>query len=161
MRKSTSFSLLALLFVAITIWTLALQKPDHKLHIYFLDIGQGDSIYIRTPSGNDILVDGGPNDKVLSQLSQVMPINDRTIDLVIATHNDSDHVGGLIPVLNNYKVNEVWINGAIHTTQTYFNLMAAIKKQKADGANIKVVTRGLKENWVDVNLVALAPIKSF
>lgn len=77
---------------------------DGKLHITFCDAGQGDAIYIRTPKSFDILVDGGPDDKVLSCLGKHMPFWDRTIDIVILTHPHADHLIGLISVLQRYQV---------------------------------------------------------
>jgi beta-lactamase superfamily II metal-dependent hydrolase len=160
-RKITVTSLIILLFVSITIWSMALQKPDQKMHIWVLDIGQGDSIYGRLPTGQDFLVDGGPDDKVLSELSDVMPFNDREINLVIATHNDADHITGLTPVMSHYKVDEIWINGATHTTQTYFRLLASIKQQKKEGATVKAVTKGDTYKLGDATMTALAPLQSW
>ena len=68
------------------------------LHVYFLDVGQGDAQLIEF-EGKQVLIDGGPDGKVLSELGQVMPFNDRSIDLVILTHPDADHINGLIKVL--------------------------------------------------------------
>lgn len=77
---------------------------DGKLHVIFCDVGQGDAIFIRTPNGSDILVDGGPDDSVLSCLSGHMPFWDRAIEVVILTHPDFDHLNGLISVFKRYNV---------------------------------------------------------
>ncbi len=77
---------------------------DGKLHVVFCDVGQGDAIYIRTPSGKDILVDGGPSDRVLNCLSRHMPFWDKTIDLMILSHPHADHITGLISVLDRYSL---------------------------------------------------------
>lgn len=74
------------------------------LRVSFLDVGQGDSIFIESPSGRQVLIDGGKNRAVIRKLSQVMPWYDRTIDVVIATHPDADHIGGLVDVLARYRV---------------------------------------------------------
>src|SRR3990167_3376933 len=76
-----------------TSWAL-FELPDQLLHVYFLDIGQGDSIFIKTPENHKILIDGGPNGRVLNELSEIMPFFDKTIDLIILTHPHADHVGG-------------------------------------------------------------------
>ena len=79
--------------------------PDGKLHVVFLDVGQGDAIFIETPSGKQILIDGGPSEtQVLAQLGNQMPFWDRTLDLVVLTHPDADHINGLVPVLERYQV---------------------------------------------------------
>jgi beta-lactamase superfamily II metal-dependent hydrolase len=74
------------------------------LQVSFLDVGQGDAIYIRAPNGNDILIDGGPDDSVIQKLHEVMPSFDKDIDLMIATHPDKDHIAGLSTVLEQYQV---------------------------------------------------------
>jgi len=95
----------ALSLVAVLAWAAVFSLPDGKLHIYFLDIGQGDAILLRTPGGRTILVDGGPDPLLLtSRLGQVLPFWQRRIDLVVATHADQDHIAGLVPVIEHYEV---------------------------------------------------------
>ncbi len=78
---------------AILIWAILLGQPDGRLHVYFLDIGQGDGILIQTPSGRQLLIDGGSSPQQLAaELGTVMPFWDRAIDLVLMTHPDSDHM---------------------------------------------------------------------
>ena len=82
--------------------------PDGRLHVVFLDVGQGDAIFIQTPSGKQVLIDGGPSERVLlSQLGRQMPFWDRTLDVMLLTHPDTDHVTGLVPVLERYQVETV------------------------------------------------------
>lgn len=78
--------------------------PTGDLEVAFLDVGQGDSILITAPNGNQLLIDGGPDRQVLRSLGLVMPFFDRTIDLVIASHPDMDHIGGLPQVFENYEI---------------------------------------------------------
>ncbi len=75
-----------------------------ELKIYFFDVGQGDSIFIETEDDKQVLIDGGPDNKLIQRLSEAMPFWDRTIDLVILTHTDNDHLVGLLEVLKRYKV---------------------------------------------------------
>ena len=86
--------------------SIASQK-DGLLKVYFLDVGQGDSIFVETPNGNQILIDGGPDNKVIQKLAKVMPFYDHDIDMVIATHPHADHIAGLIEVLERYNVKNV------------------------------------------------------
>ncbi|MBI2003477.1 MAG: MBL fold metallo-hydrolase [Parcubacteria group bacterium] len=74
------------------------------LKVYFFDVGQGDSVFIETGDGKQVLIDGGPDNKVIQRLSEVMPFWDRTIDIIILTHPDQDHIAGLPEVLKRYKV---------------------------------------------------------
>lgn len=80
------------------------SKGEDGLKVYFLDVGQGDSIFIEAENKIQILVDGGPDNKVIQELSKVMPFWDRTIDFIVLTHTDHDHIGGLPEVLKRYKV---------------------------------------------------------
>ncbi|HUQ85554.1 MAG TPA: MBL fold metallo-hydrolase [Candidatus Limnocylindrales bacterium] len=75
-----------------------------KLKVVFCDVGQGDGIYIRTPEGQDIIVDGGPDNSILLCLSENMPFWDREIELMILTHPHADHYTGLISIAKSYKV---------------------------------------------------------
>ena len=90
---------------AVLIWSAGYSLPDQRLHIYFLDVGEGDAILLRTPGGRVVLVDGGHDPLTLtSHLGQILPFWQRRIDLVIATHADHDHLAGLIPVVERYRV---------------------------------------------------------
>ncbi|HUC88718.1 MAG TPA: ComEC/Rec2 family competence protein [Candidatus Paceibacterota bacterium] len=121
--------LIIILFIsAFFIWYfIYFHQHNNYLKVAFLDVGQGDSIYIEAPNGKQMLIDGGPDTKVLSRLAEVMPFGDRSIDLILATHNDSDHIGGLPYVLDHYKVGNIIENGVIGTTKIYQNLDNKIK----------------------------------
>ena len=98
----------ALAFVATLAWLALAGLPDGKLHVYFLDVGQGDAILIQAPDGRQILVDGGPSPiALLNELGAVLPFWDRSLDLVVLTHPDGDHITGLIPLLDRYRVARV------------------------------------------------------
>jgi len=91
--------------VAILVWVAALGQPDGYLHVYFLDVGQGDGILVQTPSGRQVLVDGGLSPQVLySELGAVMPFWDRSLDLVIASHPDGDHIGAQEVLPQRYRI---------------------------------------------------------
>ena len=95
--------LITLLFsIAITVW-LSVFVTDSNLHIIACDVGQGDAILIQRKT-SQILIDGGPSNKVLDCLGNYMPFWDRQIELVILTHPQEDHYGGLIDVFKTYKV---------------------------------------------------------
>lgn len=106
--------LLCLLAVTVIIWLWPessrvsfLKKDCYCLEVSFLDVGQGDAILIETPDGFEMLVDGGPNAAVLRALSSERSFFDRDIDLVVSTHPDLDHIGGLIDVLKRYNVKTI------------------------------------------------------
>src|SRR3989344_6078871 len=108
MRRSVQIKaivILLLLMLMLCIWyAIAAEDRRGLLIVSFLDIGQGDAIFIEAPTGRQVLIDGGAGTAVLRRLSGVMPWFDRTIDVVIGTHPDQDHIGGLIDTLARYKV---------------------------------------------------------
>ncbi len=104
MKKNTIIIISVLFFAFMA---AVASGGDDGLKVYFLDIGQGDSIFIETGNGIQILVDGGPDNTVIQELSEVMPFWDRTIDFIVLTHPDHDHVGGLPEVLKRYKVSGI------------------------------------------------------
>ncbi|MBT5338704.1 MBL fold metallo-hydrolase [Candidatus Falkowbacteria bacterium] len=132
---------------------------NQEMQVHFLDVGQGDSIYIRTPSEQDILIDGGPNKNVLSQLGEVMPFWDREIDVMILSHPHSDHATGLVEVLRRFDVKQIYYTGVLHTAPDYLAWLDEIKKQEL---NLKIVDQPFEIDFgEDVKLEFLYPDESF
>lgn len=100
--------------------------PDGKLHVHILDVGQGDAALLVTPSGEQVLIDGGPDLSLLSQLDRHMPFFDRTIELLVITHPDADHITALPAVLNRYAIGQVLMTGAEHSSGKYDALRSII-----------------------------------
>lgn len=118
----SEWSVFGLIAAAAVLSFLALNAAafgDKHLDVYFLDVGQGDAIFIQSANGNQVLIDGGPDAKVITELSKVMPFNDRSIDLVILTHPDADHINGLIEVLKRYQVGQILENPIEHDSPAY------------------------------------------
>lgn len=104
-------------------------QQQQEMQIHFIDVGQGDSILIQTPSNKTILIDGGPpeaGEKVVSYLEK-LKIN--KIDLLIATHPDIDHIGGLPKVMKSIKVEQILDSGKIHSTKTYVRYLNQIRNK--------------------------------
>ena len=95
--------------------------------VFFLDVGQGDASLIRTRDGQDLLIDGGPDDAVLEGLADAMPWWDRDIETIVVTHLDADHYVGLFAVLRRYRVGEVWWTGVAPTTETARRFAATVE----------------------------------
>jgi competence protein ComEC len=92
----------------VLVWLVILGSPGDRLSVTFLDIGQGDAILIRSPSGHNILVDGGPSgEDITAALGRHLPFWDRHLHLVVLTHPDQDHMAGLVTVLERYDVDQV------------------------------------------------------
>ena len=129
--KGFKYYFLGLLFLAaIFVWYAVLKESRNGLLVAFLDVGQGDAIFIEASNGNQILVDAGPNKKVLSELSKIMPFYDRSIDMIIESHPDSDHIGGMIDVLRRYKIGAVMETGVDSDTAVYKTLENLIREKE-------------------------------
>ena len=141
-KKYWLFFFTFLLLVAnIFIFYLDWQNSHRGLTFAMLDVGQGDALFIESPTGTQILVDGGPPKKILSQLSRVMSPFDRNIDAFIITNPDADHIAGFLDVLKIYKVDKVFESGALTDSKTYQNLKDEIKKNNTPDILAK---RGMK-----------------
>jgi len=119
-----SFNILAWLAV------YDLSQPQ-LLEVTFFDVGQGDAIFIETSLGHQILIDGGPDETVLEKLGDEMPFWDRTIDLIILTHPEHDHYGGLLEVLKSYQVKNILWTGVLRDTAEYREWQELIKTESA------------------------------
>lgn len=97
-------------FAAVGVGLGIVSASSGALEVHFFDVGQGDAIFVETPEGNQVLIDGGPDKTVLAKLENVMPFYDRSLDLVAASHMDGDHIEGLIPVLKNFQVGGVVVS---------------------------------------------------
>ncbi|MGH7249803.1 MAG: ComEC/Rec2 family competence protein [Minisyncoccia bacterium] len=122
------FAFFLLLAVAY-LFFLDFRISDKALTFAMLDIGQGDGLFIQSPTGTQIMFDAGPVNKVLSPLSRVMSPFDKTIDAIVITNPDADHIGGFLDILKNYKVSAVFEPGTKNDSKTFQNLKGEIKKQ--------------------------------
>ncbi|MFW5888642.1 MAG: ComEC/Rec2 family competence protein [Patescibacteria group bacterium] len=127
------------LLISLLLFSLFLFYHFHSgkndLQVNFLDVGQGDSILIETPYGQNILIDGGPDDKVLTALGRNLPFWDRTVDLMVLTHPHGDHVTGLVEVLDKYKVGRV-IHGGIEYSSLVYDKW---KERVSTGAGEEII----------------------
>jgi len=116
----------ALILLGILLWP---GEANHRLEVDFLAVGQGDAILIKTPYGQKILIDGGPDNTVIRQLGKNLPFFDREIDLMILTHPHADHVAGLVEVLRRYKVKKILATGVLYNTPDFIAWLQEIKQQ--------------------------------
>jgi competence protein ComEC len=117
------------LILGIAALVLQPQTMSQGGSVSMLDIGQGDSFLIQAANGAQLLIDGGRDAKVLSELAKVMPAGDRSIDVVIATHPDADHIGGLPLVLERYKVGLFLTSQVTTDTQVFKDLYKTIAQK--------------------------------
>lgn len=134
--------------------------------VHFIDVGQGDAIYIKTPSKNILIDAGGRGDTVVDYLAK---LNVNSLDLVIGTHPHEDHIGGLVNVFQNIEVKEVIDPGIIHTSKTFEDYLtlidendikftegrAGMKRQFDDGAILEILSPSSPEsnNLNEVSIV--------
>jgi len=133
------YFLIFLALLALAIWTAYFKEPDDNLHIFVLDVGQGDAILLQKEN-RQILIDGGPDDKVISELGKVMPIEDREIEEVILTHPHADHVTGLVSILERYKVDKIEYSGIDYESNIYKSFLL-----EAQNKNIPTLTPKIGE----------------
>lgn len=130
--KNIFLYFLSLLFFAnvIIFFGVFSERQDGKLLISFLNIGQGDAIFIKAPNGAEALLDAGPGHSVLSELGKVMPFYDKSIDVAIISNPDSDHIGGFLDVVKRYKVDYEIEPGTVSKSGTYQALEDSFDENK-------------------------------
>lgn len=122
LKKNAKWYFLVCLALACAfIWYAVFFVEAHRglLLISFFDIGQGDAIFIEAPTGNQILIDGGPDNSILAKLGTAMPFWDRSLDAIILSHPHADHLDGLVEVVKRYDVGTVIESGVSHSIPEY------------------------------------------
>jgi competence protein ComEC len=124
--------IITLILTNLIIWLSVLGgAKDDVLKVAFLDVGQGDAIFIESPAGVQLLVDSGPNFSVLRQVGKQMSFFDRKLDAVLATHPDADHIGGFPEILSRFKVSNVFLTGMRSDTPVFDAYEQNIKIENA------------------------------
>ncbi len=143
--KHYRFILIAILFLGVAVvWSIVISQTNNSiLTVSMLDIGQGDSILIESPEKIQVLVDGGPNRKVLSALGKEIPFYDRSLDLLVVSNSDKDHLAGFIDILQSYKIGAVLISSAESETSVFKTFIDLVEEK-----NIPIIYayRGQKIN---------------
>lgn len=133
-----TFGLVGLLFLVLVFGTVLVWVPSvtqgkgGELRVTFLDVGQGDAVFIETPHGRQVLIDGGKGRGVLEELGKVMSFRDREIDMVVATHPDMDHIGGLPSVFERFMVHMYLEPGVDDDGADYVALVRAVENEGLD-----------------------------
>lgn len=142
MKKVWYGAVFALAIANIAVWPYVLR--GNALRVTFFDVGQGDAMFIETPQGHHIIIDGGPDNKMVEKIGHVLPFWDKTIDLMISTHPDADHVSGLADVFSQYDVKNVLWTGMEKDTNIYVRWKKALDEEHA---NILLARAGERLTW--------------
>ncbi|WP_099157602.1 ComEC/Rec2 family competence protein [Virgibacillus ndiopensis] len=123
-----SISIILIFFITVYPANFSYSEAKENMKVHFIDVGQGDSIFIETPNDKTILIDGGPpkSGKIVVKFLKKHHIE--KIDLLIATHPDIDHIGGLVAVMKSIDVNRIIDSGKLHTTNTFAKYIDQIIK---------------------------------
>ncbi|MBG9793352.1 competence protein [Paenibacillus dendritiformis] len=138
--------------------TVRPQQPAGTLQVYFLDVGQGDSTLIKTPTGQHILIDGGDNHKGQDVVDYLESLGITQLDVVIATHPDADHIGGLDTVIDAIPTKSVYAPKVSHTTNTYKDFLMSVKNR---GLKIKSAKAGLEIPLEGITARFVAPAAQY
>ena len=143
MKRFVLLALLGLAFANWVAWGYVLEGSGLK--VTFFDVGQGDAIFIETPQGHQILLDGGPaRHLVAEKMGKTLPFWDKSLDLVILTHPDADHITGLVRVLEQYEVKNVLWTGVVADTNIFASWKSALDEE---GARVVLARAGQKLVW--------------
>lgn len=127
--------------------------------VHYINVGQGDAILIQTGNEN-ILIDAGGKGKGDEVVAYLKKQKIKTLNAVVSTHPDADHIGGMEYVIKNMSVKAVYAPKVTHTTQAYKNFLTAVKSKKL---TIKVAKKGVEipTKAKDITLKFLAPVKDY
>lgn len=148
------FSFLCLCNLVALLIAFDLNK-NPGFEVIFFDVGQGDSALIKTGEGHYILIDGGPDSKIIEKLSSEIPFWQKEIDLVLLTHPHSDHINGLIDVIDKYDVKNIVWTGVLDTTSSYKTWLDLIEE-----SNVIIAQAGQRIKGDSFHMDILYPFAS-
>jgi competence protein ComEC len=157
--KLRSLFISIVLFFSIMV-PFAFSATPKLMTVHFINIGQGDAAYIKMPSGEDVLIDAGNKAKGKDVVAYLKKLKVDDIEIMIATHPDADHIGGLDEVLKAYKVESIYAPKVSHTTQAYKDFLTAVKSEKV---TIKTAKMDVVIPFKDKNIKAkfIGPVKEY
>lgn len=127
-----------------------------EMKVHFLDVGQGDSIFIELPDDKTMLIDASEREYADKITTYIYSCGYNSLDYVVATHPHSDHIGGMADVIGSFSVGNVILSPATHTTKTYTNMLTAIDQS---GAKVTLGTVGTEIfSGGDLSAVVIAPV---
>lgn len=142
------------------------QDIAGTLEISYLDVGQGDSIFIQLPNDESILIDAGNSENGTDIIQYIKDRGEDTLDYVIATHPHADHIGGMAEVINAFEVQNVYMPKAVHTSKTYENLLDIIAEkglriQTAKAGKVMIDSGDIKAEFLAPNSDSYADLNNY
>jgi competence protein ComEC len=131
-RQIEIFIIVVLLIFLFLLSNILIDRRNLFLKVVFLDVGQGDAIFIETPNGQRVLIDSGANGSVVRQLSRFIPFYSREINLLIATHSDSDHVGGVPEIIKRFNINWFGKNSIVDSDSLNTEIQKTLDNKKVN-----------------------------
>lgn len=113
------------------LWHERIHGGDGTLRAYMFDVGQGDGLLLVSPSGKQIVLDGGPDLSMLRHLGKELPFFDRTIELLVLSHPHYDHLAAFPEILKRYKVERVLITGTRYDSHAYESFLSLVRRENA------------------------------
>lgn len=127
--KKLILSLFMILFIVVISGCDSLIDPVTDLELHFIDVGQGDSTLILTPDGYAMLIDAGDNSQGKNVVSYIQSLGINKIDVLIGTHPDADHIGGVDDVINSFEIGAFYMPKTTHDTKTFEDVLLAAKSK--------------------------------
>lgn len=142
-KQYWSWYLLLVLIISAFVLYSVVKHENRKGVLTFavLDVGQGDALYIESPNGTQVIVDGGPGKALMREINKVVPWYDRNIDMIVVTNPDKDHYEGFIPLIKKYSVRSAMFSGTESVTDEFSYLKKVIVDR---GIETLIAVRGQK-----------------
>lgn len=166
MKSKRIFSLFVLLTICILLVSCGGQAPAsnnivpaNQLEVTYLDVGQGDSIFIRLPDERTMLIDAGEknNGPMIEDFLHDQEVD--RIDFLIATHPHTDHIGGMETIVRSFEIGKIYMPKKSHTSKTYESLLSAIQEKGLKISTAKAGVSILEEPGLSASI--LAPTKDY
>ena len=131
-----------------------INTNNDLLKVHYLDVGQGDSIFIELPNNETMLIDAAESYQSENIINYLKNLNYQKIDYVIGTHPHTDHIGGLKDIINTFEIGKIYMPKVVSTTKTYESLLMAIKDKNLKINTAKAGTTIIDTDALKINILA-------
>lgn len=131
-----------------------INTNNNLLKVHYLDVGQGDSIFVELPNNETMLIDAAESYQSENIINYLKNLNYKKIDYVIGTHPHTDHIGGLKDIINTFEIGKIYMPKVISTTKTYESLLMAIKDKNLKINTAKAGTSIIDTDTLKINILA-------